>query len=36
MEVAHPYNYTIEGYDKVGAMLIFNKNRGWWTGSIMD
>ena len=36
MEVVHPYKYKIEGYDKIGAMLLFNKNRGWWCGSIMD
>jgi homospermidine synthase len=26
----------MQGYDKVGAMLIFKNNRGWWHGSIMD
>jgi homospermidine synthase len=35
-EVFHPYNYKMKGYDKVGAMLIFKNNRGWWTGTIMD
>ncbi len=35
-EVIHPYNYKIRGYDKLGAMLIFKNNRGWWTRSIMD
>jgi len=36
MEVVSPLNYNLSGYDKVGAMLFFENNRGWWTGSIMD
>jgi homospermidine synthase len=36
MEVIHPSKYKIHGYDKVGAMLIFKNNRGWWSGTIMD
>jgi len=36
MEVINPSKYEIKGYDKVGALLIFNKNRGWWSGTIMD
>ena len=36
MEVIHPLKYKIKGYDKVGALLIFHKNRGWWSGTIMD
>jgi len=37
MEVIHPVNHpTLRGVDKVGAMIIMNNNRGWWTGSIMD
>ena len=36
MQVLHPKNHNLQGYDKVGALLIFNKNRGWWSGSIMD
>jgi len=36
MEVLNPSKYKIRGYDKVGAMLIFKKNRGWWSGTIMD
>jgi homospermidine synthase len=35
-EVLHPMNYDLHGYDKVGALLIFNNNRGWWSGTIMD
>lgn len=35
-EVIHPMNYELHGYDKVGALLIFNNNRGWWSGTIMD
>jgi homospermidine synthase len=35
-EVLHPMNYELYGYDKVGALLLFNNNRGWWAGSIMD
>lgn len=26
----------LKGYNKVGALLIFSKNRGWWMGSIFD
>jgi homospermidine synthase len=36
MEVLHPINHELHGYDRVGAMLIFNKNRGWWSGTVMD
>jgi len=36
MEVVHPMDRELTGYDRVGAMLIFNNNRGWWTGSVMD
>ena len=36
MEVLHPMNHDLHGYDRVGAMLIYKKNRGWWSGSIMD
>jgi len=37
MEVLHPINHkSLKGYDKVGAMLVFDNNRGWWTGTIMD
>jgi homospermidine synthase len=36
MEVIHPSKYHIKGYDRVGALLICNKNRGWWSGTIMD
>ncbi|CAD8102559.1 unnamed protein product [Paramecium sonneborni] len=37
MEVIHPINHpSLRGVDKVGAMIIMNNNRGWWTGSIMD
>jgi homospermidine synthase len=36
MEVMHPSKYKIQGYNKVGAMMIFKNNRGWWTGSLMD
>lgn len=37
MEVIHPMNHkSLNGWDKVGAMIIMNNNRGWWTGSIMD
>lgn len=35
-EVLHPMNYDLRGYDKVGAMMIFKNNRGWWAGTIMD
>jgi homospermidine synthase len=35
-EVIHPYNHKMKGYDKVGALLLFKNNRGWWTGSVMD
>lgn len=36
-EVMHPMNYPdLRGADKVGAFLIMNNNRGWWTGSMMD
>lgn len=35
-EVIHPMNYDLHGYDRVGALLIFNNNRGWWSGTIMD
>lgn len=35
-EVIHPMNYKIWGFDKIGAFLLFEKNRGWWIGSIMD
>lgn len=36
MEVIHPLKYDIKGYDIVGALLLFDKNRGWWAGTIMD
>jgi hypothetical protein len=37
MEVMHPKNYPdLRGVDKVGALLVMNNNRGWWTGTIMD
>ena len=35
-EVINPVSYKLHGYDKVGALLIFGKNRGWWSGTIMD
>lgn len=35
-EVIHPLNHDLHGYDKVGALLIFRNNRGWWSGTIMD
>lgn len=36
-EVLHPMNgYKFSGQDKVGAYLLFNNNRSWWCGSIMD
>lgn len=35
-EVIDPSNYQLHGYDKVGAMMIFKNNRGWWSGTIMD
>jgi homospermidine synthase len=35
-QVLEPSKYDLHGYDKVGALLIFNKNRGWWAGTIMD
>lgn len=35
-EVISPMNFKLSGYDKIGSLLIFNRNRGWWTGSIMD
>jgi len=36
MVVVNPIDHEISGYDRIGSLLIFNKNRGWWTGSIMD
>jgi len=36
MEVLHPMNHELHGYDKVGALLIFKENRAWWSGTIMD
>lgn len=36
MEVISPLNFNMSGYDKVGSMLFFENNRGWWSGSIMD
>jgi len=37
MEVIHPMNYpTLVGVDKVGALLLFNNNRGYWAGTIVD
>ena len=36
MEVLNPNKHKMHGYDKVGALLLFNKNRGWWSGTIMD
>jgi homospermidine synthase len=36
MEVIQPLKYEIKGYDIVGALLIFDNNRGWWAGTIMD
>jgi len=35
-EVIEPTKYELHGYDKVGALLIFGKNRAWWAGTIMD
>ena len=35
-EVIHPMNHKLHGCDKIGALLIFKNNRGWWSGSIMD
>jgi len=35
-EVIEPTKYELHGYDKVGALLLFNNNRGWWSGTIMD
>lgn len=35
-EVINPKDHKLHGVDKVGAMLIFKNNRGWWTGSLMD
>lgn len=35
-EIIDPIKYQLSGYDKVGSLLIFNKNRGWWSGTIMD
>ena len=36
MEVLHNPENKLHGCNKVGSLLIFNKNRGWWCGSIMD
>lgn len=36
IEVMHPMNYPMKGSDNIGALLLFEGNRGWWTGSIMD
>lgn len=36
MEVIHPLKYKIKGYDIVGALLLLDNNRGWWSGTIMD
>ena len=36
MEVLHPKEHSLKGYDKVGALLLFEGNRGWWSGSVMD
>lgn len=27
---------SLRGYDKIGALIIMNENKSWWTGSIMD
>jgi homospermidine synthase len=35
-EVLEPSKYELRGSDKVGALMLFKNNRGWWTGSIMD
>jgi len=35
-EVIEPSKYELHGYDKVGTLLLFNNNRGWWSGTIMD
>ena len=35
-EVMEPKKYELKGCDKVGALMLFNENRGWWTGSIMN
>ena len=35
-QVIDPAKYELHGYDKVGALLIFKNNRGWWSGTIMD
>jgi len=36
MEILHNEQTKLKGYNKVGALLIFQKNRGWWCGSIFD
>jgi len=36
MEIDHHIDLEIKACDRVGAMLIFHNNRGWWTGSMMD
>lgn len=36
MEILHNQNNKLKGYNKVGALLIFSKNRAWWCGSIFD
>jgi len=35
-EIMEPAKYELHGHDKVGALLLFGKNRGWWSGTIMD
>jgi len=34
--ILDPKNFDLHGYDKVGSLLIFDKNRAWWSGTIMD
>ncbi len=36
VEVISPLKYKMKGWDKVGALLLFEGNHGWWCGSIMD
>jgi len=35
-QVLDPIKYDLRGYDKVGSLLLFDNNRGWWAGTIMD
>lgn len=36
IEVIHPLKYDIKGSDIVGTLFLFDNNRGWWAGTIMD